>query len=162
MIPGKNTARGGFTFLETLVSILILAIVIAAISPLFIGSVRSLGSMSREEIGLAKVAAVYDSFRKACRDTLVPFWIPSGSVMTEGKGLTTVAFLHGEGEGLWTMETGGPEVHVEVDGQRTSCPAGNARASGIVVGEKLIGIDLGFEALGRKWHWREYFGSSGF
>src|SRR5512137_3148332 len=116
---------GGFTFVETLVSIVILALVLAAAAPIAQSAVRSLWTLAREEVRLHAIARAYDAFRSACEDTIVPPWVPSSVAVEEVGASSTAAALAGSSHGYrvacldggeddtWTLAAGEAGLVVE-------------------------------------------------
>jgi prepilin-type N-terminal cleavage/methylation domain-containing protein len=166
MIPGRSSADG-FTFVETLVSIVILALVLAAAAPIAQSAVRSLWKLAREEVRLHDIARAYDAFRSSCEDTMVPPWVSSGQAVsaasaTGSSGGFRVAYLGGGEYDWWALASGDAGLVVETPRGRIELPAERARVERIEADGRVIGLGASFESMGRTWTWKGYFGAAGY
>jgi type II secretory pathway pseudopilin PulG len=161
MTHGRNCAEG-FTFVETLVSVVVLALVLAAAAPIAQAAVRSLWTLAREEVRLHAIARAYDAFRSACDDTIVPPWVSSASASSPSSGGYRVAYLGGSEDDSWTLAAGDDGLLVETPRGRIEVPARRARVERIESGGRTIGLGASFESLGKTWAWKGYFGAAGY
>jgi hypothetical protein len=173
MTPGRSSAEG-FTFVETLVSMLVLALVLAAAAPFVRTAVRALWTLARDEVRLHEISRAYDAFRSACEDTIAPSWAPSADVAIQaaaataggavggGAGGFRVAFLGGDEDGVWSLRAGSDGLALETPRGRFDVQAAAARIERIESGGRVIGLGASFKSLGRTWNWKGYFGAAGY
>ena len=161
MIHGRASVNG-FTFIETLVGIIVLALVMAAAAPLARSTVQSLGKLAREERRLYAIATAYDLFRSSCALSSAPPWIASGSVVSLESGRASVAYLGGNPESAWSVAASDDAIVVEARGARIELEAERARIGRIQSENRVIGLEASFEAMGRTWTWKGYFGAPGY
>jgi prepilin-type N-terminal cleavage/methylation domain-containing protein len=151
----------GFTFVETLVSIVILALVLAAVAPIAQAAVRSLSTAARESARLHRLALAYDAFRSSCEDTLVPPWISSASAASAESGGIRVAYLGGSEYEAWTLSAGDGLLAVRTPRGSFEVPADRARVERVEAEGRTVGLAASFESMGRTWTWKGYFGAPG-
>jgi type II secretory pathway pseudopilin PulG len=164
---GKRSAEAGFTFIETLAGVAIMALVAGAVAPLAQGAMRSLGRMAVEERQLYDIAIVRDALASACERTREPLWAPSGALIDAGSGEAarkdwTIGYLDAEKDRTWTLRVEERRIAIENDGKAVAAGVDSARVATIVGDRRVIGLELSFEAIGRTWTWKEYFGAAGF
>jgi hypothetical protein len=152
----------GFTFVETLVCILALALVLAAVAPLARGAVRALGTVARESSRLHDIARAYALFRTSCEDTCVPPWVAGTDAAAQVPGGFRVAYLGGDEDESWKLSAEGDGLVVEAPGGKRGIQASRARVERIVAGGRAVGIEASFESMGRAWAWKGYFGAAGY
>ena len=161
-MSGRTTARGGFTFIETIVSIVIVSLVFAALVPATLRATSSLHSLSTAANELYRIADTYATFRSACRRTAVPLWEPSGSALNQSGATWKIAELDGNADKLWSVTTNATSLVVTDDRGEHSCPASNPDINPIVLYDRTVGLEVDFQAMSLPWRWKEYFASSGF
>jgi hypothetical protein len=152
----------GFTFVETLVGILALALALAAVAPLARGAIRALGAVARESSRLHDIARAYELFRTSCEDTCVPPWVSGTGAAARVPGGFLVSYLGGDEAETWTLSASGDGLVVESRGGRLEIRSSRARVERIVAGGRAVGLDASFESLGRMWAWKGYFGATGY
>jgi type II secretory pathway pseudopilin PulG len=153
---------GGFTFVEALVSVLVLALVLAAAVPIARSALRALGLLSNDERKLHSIALAYELFRRSCAETRVPPWVSSRKTPSEESGRFTVAYLEGLESKRWTIEASGAFLTVEAYEQRITLEVSEPRILRIESGGRTVGLEARFTSLGRAWTWRGWFGASGY
>ena len=159
--PGKSSADSGFTFVETLVCIFIMALLASIITPLAIGSIRSYGHIAEAEHHKRTIAKAHDVFRSECNNTLPPPWAPIGSLAKDEGRQISIAYRNGKRESLWNIRIDEGTIQIRTESETTVFSASEASAGLLMYEGKIIGMELHFKALGLKWTWREYFGASG-
>ena len=159
---GRTTADRGFTFVETIVSIIILALVFSALGPLVLRSTATLGRLGQASDDLYRISTAYDAFRSACRRTLVPPWIASGSTVQENGSEWSISHFDGKAARGWGITEGEGTLSIRDEQGRYVCPATDAKVQPIVMDHRTIGLEIDFGAMGQNWSWREYFASSGY
>ncbi len=161
MIHGRASASG-FTFIETLVGLIVLALVMAAAAPLARQAVLSLGKLAREEKRLYAIATAYELFRTSCALTAAPPWVASTSVASLESGRASVAYLGGKLDEAWSMTASDSSIIVEAKGAKIEVEASRARIVRIETDNRIIGLEASFEAMGRTLTWKGYFGAPGY
>jgi len=161
MTGGRASAKA-FTFIETLVGIIVLALTMAAVAPLARQAVQTLGRLSKEEKRLYSLSTAYDLFRTACERSSAPPWGASSSVAKVESGNAKVAFLGGKADEAWSIVASEDELIVETRDARIEVEAERARIVPIESEHRIIGLEASFEALGRTWTWKGYFGAPGY
>lgn len=161
MIHGRASAKG-FTFMETLVGIIVLALVMAAIAPFARQAAESLGTLSREETRLYAIAKAYDLFRSSCALSAAPPWVASDEMVSIDSRRATVAYLGGKADEMWSIAVSEDGLVVEARGDRIEIQADRPRVGRIDSGNRIVGIEASFEAMGRTCTWKGYFGAPGY
>jgi type II secretory pathway pseudopilin PulG len=151
----------GFTFAETLVGILVIALVLAAAAPIARAAVRALDAAARESSRLHRIARAYELFRASCDETFVPPWVAGTEAVERVPGGFRVACLGGDEDRAWTFRADGEALVVEAPGGRLEAPVGRARVEPLIAGGRTVGLGADFESQGRTWTWKGYFGAAG-
>lgn len=153
---------GAFTFVEAIVSVLVLALVLAAAVPIARSALRTLGLFSNDERKLHSIALAYELFRRSCAETRVPPWASSHKALSEESGRFTVVFLEGLESKRWTIEARGGFLKIEAYEQRIEIEVSEPRIVRIDAEGRTIGLEARFTSLGRAWTWRGCFGAAGY
>lgn len=160
-IPGKPSAEDGFTFIETLACAFIMALVIGAIAPLVDASIRTLDRIAREERRAHRIALAYDAFHSACSRTCPPPWARMGTLVEKKGDELLIYYADGELDASWSLRIEEKSIEVDDGDVTVAFEADSARVTPITLGTWIIGLELSFDAMGRTWTWREYFGARG-
>jgi type II secretory pathway pseudopilin PulG len=162
MKRAASTRAEGFTFVETLVSIVALALVLAAAAPIARAAVLALSTAARESARLYAIALAYDAFRSSCEETAVPPWVPSDSAAQPLSGGFRVAYLGGSEQDSWTLSAGEDGLSVATPRGAFRAPGERAMIERVEAGGRAVGLSASFESLGRTWVWKGYFGAAGY
>jgi prepilin-type N-terminal cleavage/methylation domain-containing protein len=152
----------GFTFMETLVSIAILAILLAAAAPIAQATIRTLSTTTRDSARLFGIARAYDQFQALCEETFIPPWVDGDIAIAPVSGGFRVAYLRGTELEAWQISTQKGELRIETPQGGFIVQAEGARVERIDIAGRAIGLYARFEILGRTWTWKGYLGASGY
>jgi hypothetical protein len=160
-IPGKPSADGGFTFIETLTCALAMTLVFGAVTPLVDGLLKSFNRLVKQEIQVYRIAHAYDLFSKACDQTCPPPWACPDTFLTKKSNQVEIHYIHGEISDSWSFEYDDVGIRIDALGTSVAFDAASADLATIMLENKIIGLALSFDAAGRTWSWRGYFGAQG-
>jgi len=160
--PKSAGCSDGFTFVETIVSVILLALVLAAAVPIATSALRSLGLFSRDERKLHALVAAYDLFRRSCGETRIPPWVSSKTSVSEKSGRFDVAYRDGVESNHWSVEVRDGALTIEAAERKIELAVSAPRLARIESEGRTIGLEARFATLGRTWTWRGFFGASGY
>jgi type II secretory pathway pseudopilin PulG len=159
---GRSIDEPGFTFIETIVGIVMLALVFAAVAPLTTGAAAMLRRLSKASEDLYKIAEAYTAFREACELTRTPPWVASESIVSLQGSDWTIAYLDGRKEKRWGILGENGTLIIEDGNGRHPCPASQLKVEPVLLEGRTIGIEISFASMGSAWRWREDFASVGY
>lgn len=159
---GRAFGDSGFTFLETIISIALITMVFAALSPLVVRSTMSLARLSKDSRTLYEISRVYEEFRSDCRSTTCDPWSSSAQMIRTNAGVSIIGEKTPGADGAWRVLVGNDSLTIQDGKGQRKCYVTGARLQALTLNAKTVGLQIDFIALNRKWHWSEHFASAGY